>query len=381
MKAKLIVLFTIFILSACLNDNTKETRKKYSDKYISANIKYAKKFKIKKYKNYNLLTIFLHENNSDSVNYFLISKNKKISKFLNKENIIRTPVEKVVCLSTTHVAFINEIKQINKIIGVSGSKYIYNNELRKNIKTGKVHDVGYEQSLDYELLISLKSDIVFAYDVSGGISQTVNKMKKLGINVVLVNEFLETSALGQAEWTKFFAEFFEEQKSAEKEFNRLEKSYNQLVKLTDTISNRPDIFVNLPWKGTWYVSGGNSNIAELIKTAGGNYIWDKNSEKHNLPLSMEAVYKKAGNSDFWINTGQAETKNDILNTDKRLQNFSAFKTGKIFNRNARLNENGGNDYMESGTVKPDLILKDLIKIFHPELMKTHEFYYYQKLKN
>ncbi len=380
MNVKLIISLIIFIVTACVN-NEKESEKLFSDKYVSVNLKYAKKFKIKKYSEYTVMTILLHDDNSDSINYYLINKNKKIPKYLSTKNIIRTPIERVVCLSTTHVAFINEIKKNSKIKGVSGSKYIYNKEIRKNIASGKIHDTGYDQNIDYELLLSLKPDLVFAYQVMGEASPTVNKMKKLGINVVLVNEYIEPSALGMAEWTKFFAEFFDEQELSKKKFNKIEKSYNKLLNLTDTISNRPDVFVNLPWKGTWYISGGISNISEFIQAAGGNYILSDTTTKHNLPLSIEEVYQLANNADIWINPGQAKTKKDIFNTDKRLQNFTAFKTGMIFNRNARLNENGGNDYMESGTVNPDIILKDLIKIFHPYLMKNHKFYYYRKLDN
>ncbi|BAL99694.1 MAG: hypothetical protein KatS3mg049_2263 [Caldilinea sp.] len=51
----------------------------------------------------------------------------------------------------------------------------------------------------------------------------------------------------------------------------------------------------------------------------------------------------------------------------------------MYNNNARLNEYGGNDYWEGGLANPDVVLADLIKIFHPELLPDHELVYYRKL--
>ena len=136
--------------------------------------------------------------------------------------------------------------------------------------------------------------------------------------------------------------------------------------------------VNLPWKGVWYISGGKSNIAQLIKDAGGDYLWKNDNSSHNLTSYLEAVFQKAYNADIWINPGQAKSKNDIIASDERLIRLKAMRKDKIYNRDARLNKFGGNDYMESGNVNPDLILKDLIYIFNPKILPEHKLYYYRK---
>ena len=146
------------------------------------------------------------------------------------------------------------------------------------------------------------------------------------------------------------------------------------------VQDKPSVLAGLPWKNTWWVPGGKSHAAILIRDAGGKYIWEDDTSKEALPLDIEAVYNEAGQADFWINSGSAATLADLVNTDSRLQLFKPFGDSSIYNNNARLNPSGGNDYWESGVIFPDVILKDLICIFHPEILPGHTLVYYQKLK-
>ena len=373
----IIYLILIVLFSNCSEHNQKQVE--INDSIAEIKNEYAELFKIKESRSMKFLCIYDKLGNQKE-EYVLIPKTEKIPDSLKAKNIIRTPVKNVICLSTTHIAFLDILDETNAVNGVSGSQYIYNKSIREGIENDKIKDVGYENSLDFETLLSLKPDMVTVYDINGTISPTINKLKKFNIPVVQVNEYLESSLLGQAEWMKFFAEFFNKREFAVTEFDKIAESYNNLKILTDTIQNKPTVILNMPWKGTWYIPGGKSNIAQLINDAGGNYIWKSNEEKHNIPLNIEEVYSKANDADVWLNTGQANTSKNVLETDIRLKDFKALKTKQVYNRNKRLNKNGGNDYMESGTVRPDLILKDLIKILHPEILLEHELFYYTKLQ-
>ncbi len=370
-----LLFFLIITPFACNNVKVKNN---FNEKEKIKN-KYAELFKISENKKLKKLSIFDLNGNLKET-YFLINKNKQLPDSLRNKNIIRTPVKRIICLSTTHIAFIDALGETDKIVALSGSQYVFNPELRKRMNAGMLKDVGYDSSLDFELLLSMKPDLVTVYDINGSISPVINKLKQLNIPVVQINEYLESSVLGQAEWIKFFAVFFEKEKKAEQIFSEIENRYTELKRQTDTVNRRPSVLLNMPWKGTWYIPGGKSNIAQLITDAGGNYIWKNTSEKHNLALTIEDVYNKGLNTDFWLNPGQAKSINDIIATDNRLEKFKAVKTGQIFNRNKRLSPGGGNDYMESGTVRPDLILEDLIKILHPDLLPKHTLYYYTNLK-
>ncbi len=338
----------------------------------------AKLFKTHEIDDIKIISIF-NKKGTLKNKYYLISKEKTIPDSLKNKNIIRTPVKRVICLSTTHLAFIDLLNETKTIKAVSGSKYIYNPKIRKGIKNKKIFDVGYDSSLDFELLLKLKPDMVTVYDINGTISPTINKLKKFKIPVVQINEYIESTPLGQAEWLMFFAEFYNKQKFAKKKFLNIYNSYNELKTQTNSIKYKPSILLNMPWKGTWYIPGGNSNIAQLINDAGGNYLWKESKEKHNIPLNIEDVYLLGNKADIWLNPGQAKSIKDIIDTDFRLAKFDAVKNMNVYNRNKRLNELGGNDYMESGTVRPDIVLKDLINILHPNILNDTVQFYYKKV--
>ena len=163
-------------------------------------------------------------------------------------------------------------------------------------------------------------------------------------------------------------------------FSEIEKEYNKLKQKAQNINNKPVVLSSLPWKDVWYIPGGNSFQARLIEDAGGDYLWKNNESHESIPLSIETVFSEAQNADIWINTGTADSNKQILGVDQRFENFKSLKNKQIFNNNNKLSVNGGNDYWETGIVQPHIILKDMIKIFHPELLPNYNLYYYKHLK-
>jgi iron complex transport system substrate-binding protein len=343
--------------------------------------KYASGFQIVRKKNVTVLEIYNPWQHAKgvSIKYYLVKTGFKKGENDITSNYIKVPLKKIACLSTTHIAFIDVLGCTDKIVAVSGTNLISNSKIRSKFKTKEVFDVGYEQGLNYELLIRLKPDVVFAYGVGSDVSGYVNKLKELGIPVVLVGEYLEAHPLAKAEWIKFFAEFFEKQQLAQMRFDSTESNYNNLKKLTSNEKVKPLVMSGLPWSGTWYVSGGKSYAAKLVEDAGGEFLWKSIDSHESLPLDLETVFQKSAKADYWLNAGSAKTIEDIISVDSRLANLKPFKEGKIYNNNARLNETGGNDYWESGVINPDVILKDLIVILHPGLLTGYKTFYYRKL--
>ena len=150
--------------------------------------------------------------------------------------------------------------------------------------------------------------------------------------------------------------------------------------MSDSIHKKPSVLVGLPWKNTWHLAGGSSYTSKLITDAGGDYLWKENNSMENIPLSLEAVMPKAMGADVWINPGSSSSLPEITGTDSRFSFFNAFKQGNIYNNDAQICGNGGNPYWESGVLEPHLILKDMIKIFHPDILPEHDFAYYRKLE-
>lgn len=339
----------------------------------------AEHFEIENHNGYNILRIKKPWQNADNISfeYYLVKKGQAIPESIKEKNIIITPVERIICMSTSHIAMIDTLGKINSIIGVSGKNFVNNKMIFNN---AQVRDVGYEQGLNYEVIVSLNPDLVILYGVEGEIAGYQKKLNELGIKTIFNAEYLEDTPIAKVEWLKFIGALLNESELANNIFQNINKEYQELKNLTDTVSYRPKVMTGLPWKDIWYVSSGNSNLANIINDAGADFLWKNDTASDVMALDIEAVISKSIDADYWINISYSETKNDILASDSRLGMIKAFKNGKTFNNNAILNSNGGNDYFESGIMNPHLLLKDLISIFHPELLPEHKLKYYRKLE-
>jgi len=128
------------------------------------------------------------------------------------------------------------------------------------------------------------------------------------------------------------------------------------------------------------MAGGKSFASRFIADAGGHYLWADHPSSQAVPMDLESVYARAVNAEIWINPGAASSLKDIRDFDERFEDLGVVQSGRIYNNSARINASGGNDYWESGAVRPDLVLYDLIKVFHPDLLTDHRFIYYRQLK-
>jgi iron complex transport system substrate-binding protein len=294
------------------------------------------------------------------------------------DEVITFPVQRVVCLSTTHVAFIDLVNESEKIVGISGFELVSNPLVRAGFEKGIVRDVGYEQSLNYELLVELKPDVVFSYGVGAESAGYLQKLKDLKIPVVFIADYLEESPLGKSEWVKVFGAIFGKYYESDSLFSEIEGEYLKVKEIVAGIENKPNVFINLPWQEAWYFPGNQSYMASLIEDAGGNYIFSNLTGNHSYPFSVEVALEKGMVADIWINTGTAHTLKDIALEFPRLTILPSYKDGKVFNNNNRTIPAGGNDFWESGVTSPHLILKDLVKIFYPDSI-DHDLVYYKQL--
>lgn len=340
--------------------------------------RYAHGFKIENHSNYTKLTVTSpwEKAGNISYHYYLVPEGTSIDSL--KEAII-IPVKRVICLSTTHLGFISELGSIDKICGISGAKYVSNTFLKDRIKKGEVPDVGYDQSLNYEMIVNLKPDVVFAYGVGSEIVGFVNRLKDLGIPVVLNAEYLEQSPLGKAEWIKFIAPFFNKGKLGDSIFSSVEANYLLHKKSVENCTTRPSVMTGMPYKDQWWVPGGKAYLATILKDAGADYLWKDNASDESFVVSPEQMIVEAERADFWLHTGFITSLNGVAGFDSRYSNFKPFREKRVYNNDLRLTADGGNDFWESGVVRPDLILEDLISIFHPEISREHQLYYYRKL--
>jgi iron complex transport system substrate-binding protein len=374
MKYKITIFLAVTVIFLLSCTDFKESKMELGKKKYTEKLLYAKKFEINYFENITELKVSNPWQGAKDVEYTYY-----LSKTDNQPQTIKVPIQKAVVLSTTHIGLIDFIDETDKIMGVSGLNFVNNKKIVKNINAGKVKDVGYGANLNYELLLEMQPDVIFIYGVNAETQAQINKLTDLGIPTVIVAEYLEETPLAQAEWCKFMACFFEKNELAFKKFDDVAKQYNDLKRKIPENIYKPKILANLPYNGIWYASGGNSLMAQFIADASGQYLWFDNNSREALALSIENALLKAQDADIWINTGTAQSIDEILAVEERIENLKVLKNKQVFNNNKILNKKGGNDYFESGVCMPHIILKDLISIFHPQIIPNYEPFFYKQI--
>lgn len=291
--------------------------------------------------------------------------------------VLNGDAKRIVAMSSTHIAMLDAVDAADKVVGVSGIDYISNENVQS--RRDSVGDVGFEGNINYELLLSLDPDIVLLYGVNGA-SAMEGKLKELGIPFMYVGDYLEESPLGKAEWMVALSEVTGQRDKGEEVFKGIPVRYNALKKkVADNALDSPSVMLNTPYNDAWFMPSTKSYAVQLIQDAGGDFIYKKNTGNASQPVDMEEAYLLASQADMWLNLGMANTLDDVKAMVPKFTDIRCFRNGDVYNNNLRTNAAGGNDYYESAVVNPDIVLRDLVKIFHPELVQE-DFVYYKKLK-
>ncbi|MEA5570945.1 ABC transporter substrate-binding protein [Calothrix sp. UHCC 0171] len=348
------------------------------------NITYAKGFNVEYHKNYKIVTIKEPwKDATTAFQYILVQCGTPLpqdfsQKDLNNTQIINVPVNSVIALSTTHLPHLAKLGLVDKLIGISDAKTVNTPEVVAKMKAEKLVTVGSDNSINIEKVLELNPELIMTYGSGNPTIDSYPKLLESGLKVVINAEYMEDSPLGRSEWLKFTALFFNQEKNAEEIFTKTAKRYTEIATKAKSTKTRPTVFVGSNFKGTWYISGGKSYAAKYLEDAGANYLWRDNQSSGSLPLSFETISDRANNADYWLNFNpQWQQKQDILSEDNRYGDFKAVKNGNLYNNNARVNESGGNDYWEGGISNPDVVLSDLIKIFHPGILPKHKLVFYR----
>lgn len=293
--------------------------------------------------------------------------------------VIEGNARRIVAMSSTHIAMLDVIGETARVVGVSGMDFISNDAVRS--RRDSIGDVGYDGNVNYELLLSLQPDIILLYGTNGA-SGMEPKLEELGIPYVYIGEYLEDSALGKAEWIVAVAEIVGKRDEGIKAFSAIPERYNAIrEKAVNCLkhSSRPKVMINLPYGDSWFMAPTGSYLVRLIEDAGGDYIYKKNNSNESRPIDLEEAFMLVSASDKWINVGQTRSLDELR---KNYPKFAATKpvlSGEVYNTTGRVAANGANDYWERGVVEPDVVLRDMVMIFHPELADS-DLVYYEKLK-
>lgn len=382
----LTILFTTFISTqAQLDTNLVDECVTDFDESVDyfpnkVDVEYAEGFSVEYYNNYKVVEITPWQFAEETVTYLLVQCGTPTPELM-ADAIIEVPVNSFVSMSTSFLPHLETQDLLDNLVAVD--TLLYSNlesVLALQEDLALIGGGGSFDETNIELLLDLDPDLVMTQQFSAG-GTTLSTIESAGLNVVLNGDFADTSPLGQAEWGKYLALFFNTEAAANEAFEVVATEYAALKDLTADVPNdeRPTVIANSPFDGTWYMPAGDSTVSQLIEDAGGNFLFS-DSDGSSLVIDFESVFEEGGNADLWVNVNQFwVTTDDALADDPRYAEFTAFENGNMWNNNLIQNENGGSGYFELGQANPHLILADLITIFYPDLLPEHEFVFYQPL--
>ncbi len=299
--------------------------------------------------------------------YVLVPKVHGLPVNLPEGMIVRTPLERATVFSSVHAALLNDFSQVGRIAGVCDREYVVDAGLKASLQEAKVASLGSSMQPDVERIVQSKSDGLL---VSSFKDNSYGSLEKLGVPIIECADYMETSALGRAEWMRFFGRLFGFEAKADSTFEVIEKRYNSLTKAVEGIKKRPRLMVDRRENGTWYVPGGASTLAQMFKDAGFDYCLADNSESGGVAVAFEEMLRRCATADIWLLKYGATTDlqlRDLTADDARYARFQPWQKGQVYACNTFIQP-----YYEQAPFHPDVLLEELIRLAHPQVLPTSE---------
>ena len=373
---KLIFLFNLLLLCGC-----KQNSSISSDSATTAKneIQYAKGLEIYHHKGYSILMITHPWPDAKTpFTYILQEKNGIIPDSLQQYPRISVPIQSIVVTSTTHIPALELLGVENTLVGFPNTDFISSPKTRKRIDSGKVKEVGTNETLNPEILIDMAPDVIVSFGLNNS-NPTLDNLQKSGLKVLLNGDWNEQSPLGKAEWIKFFGALYGLDAKAKTIFTSIEKEYQTTLALAKKATYKPTVLSGAMYQDQWFVPQGESWMALFLKESQSNYLWANTNGTGSLTLPFENILEKAQTAEFWIAPGDFSSLKEMNNSNPHYAKFEAFKNKKVYSYALHKGAKGGILFFEWSSTRPDWVLKDLIAIFHPELLQNHRPYFFEKL--
>lgn len=369
-----IILILSLLLFACTANEELGVR---SEELGDRSEEFAENFRIEKDSAYTKLSIISPWDNAGVLYTYYLVKNDSIQTPAGGVKI-KVPIQNIAVNSCSHVAYIDALGEIEKMVASTDPEYVYNENFRNLLSEGKIENLGGSYDMNFEKILKVSPNVLMVTGFKG-VDNMAIRTQEAGIPVIYNYEWVEKTVLGRAEWIKFFGELFDCRDKADSIFNEIKTEYLRCAELANSAENKPKVLSGSPYKGTWYIPGGQTFMAEFYNNSGMDYFYKDNKDNFSLALSLETIMGNFLSSDIWVGV-DAKTYEALAAQDERLLIFKPAKNKKVYHYLNRTTETGGNDFWESAMLRPDILLKDFIRIAHPELLPDWKFYYLGELE-
>lgn len=374
---QIVLLFLVFSAGIQCKKAVENTTEKLDNKN---QIQYAKGFSIVNYDGFSIVKVKNPWPKSTKLyTYILKEENGIIPDSLKQFTTVNVPVKTIVVTSTTHIPSLEMLNVEKTLVGFPNLDYISSEKVRTLIEDKKVKELGNNQTLNTEVVLDLQPDVIVGYGIDNN-NPTLDNLQKNGLKVLLNGDWNEQTPLGKAEWIKFFGALYGKQTEANEIFKKIEQDYLKTLEIVKNAISKPTILAGDMYQDKWYLPKGTSWGSQLLNQAQGDYLWKDTSGTGSLSLSFETVFEKAKNADIWITSGQFETFKEMEDANSHYVQFKAFQNKNVYSFSGKKGKTGGVLYYELAPNRPDIVLKDIVKILHPELLVGYEPFFITKLK-
>jgi iron complex transport system substrate-binding protein len=374
---KFTILVLLFLSFGC------KQKREYSDANNTSfknEIEYAKGFEVYKHKGFTILKVTNPWPEAKThFTYILKQKNGIVPDSLEQYPVISVPIHSIIATSTTHIPSLEMLGVESSLAGFPSTDYISSEKTRKRVDSGKVREVGKNENLNTEVIIDMAPDLIVGFGLNSN-NPSLENLQKSGLKVIFNGDWTEQSPLGKAEWIKFFGALYGLDSKANSIFSEIEKEYNTTLALAKKATKKPTALSGAMFQDQWYVPQGESWASLFLKDAQANYLWADTKGTGGLSLPFEVVLEKAQKAEFWIAPGDFSSLKQMSDSNPHYSQFDSFKNKKVYSYALNKGAKGGILYFEVSPTRPDWVLKDLIKIFHPELLPNHKLFFFQKLE-
>ena len=288
---------------------------------------------------------------------------------------VKVPIQRTICMTALQLSNFTILEAHDVVKGITGTKNLFNEDILARVKDGRMVKIGMEGEFDTELVMAANPDVIFISPSKRG---GYDAIKETGITLVPHLGYKELDPLGQAEWIKFIGMFIGKEKEAAEIFAGIESRYNELKEKAAKVEQRPTVTSGEMHYGNWHAVGGKNYLAQIFRDAGADYVIN-DDETSGEDLEFEKMYALSANADYWriLNSYQGDFSYEALKaSEPRNEMLKAFKEKKVIYCNMKQTP-----YYEIAPVKPDVLLKDFVAIFHPELVeKDYQPTFYRLLK-
>ena len=293
---------------------------------------------------------------------------------------VEVPVERTIVMTMLQLSNFTALDGLDAVKGITGTKNLFNRDIRQRVEDGRMVKIGMEGNFDTELILAAHPEVIFISPFKRG---GYDAIKETGITLIPHLGYKELTPLGQAEWIRFVGLFIGKEQEADSIFAGIEQRYNDLKEKVangspDSQGGAPTVFSGEMHGGNWYAVGGRNSLAQIFRDAGAQYVFD-NDDTGGVNVEFEEMYAAAANADYWriLNSYEGDFSYEALKaSEPRNELFKAFKEKKVIYCNMKQTP-----YYEKSPVMPDVLLSDLVAIFHPELMPAdYEPTFYRMLK-